>query len=198
MRSDKKLFLVFTLLLVITTILFVARGAELFIRNNKLYKLKTDYQAQLVKAQNNISADKEIWNKILSANSAVLTNENPEVAQTRGNAEELKNSASEDFREAIEWAEQKNQETSSNLFSPFDKSDFLDTYYKESNNTLEEVENMEKKISNIKLSEVAILFTLVMLSIGYKFLINNDKVNTGTTVLTMVLAIIALVASFVL
>ena len=85
--------------------------------SNELNHLEEDYNIELTKAEETLYRDKEIWNQI---NGSTLVNPD-EGEKYLEKVEHIKNEVSQDFLNAIEWAEQKKSEGINIEVTPFEK-----------------------------------------------------------------------------
>lgn len=195
-NEEKSLIKLTTMLIIITTALFIARGFLIFRGYKQIASLEDKYTLEKNKAENNIKKDKEIWDKINSKTRGVITNSTDKnySNESSESIENLKAGLSNEFSDAIEWAERENMNYSVAIVTPFDKEGYLDTYYTEVNNVHLQITEKNATISNNKTSETGFVFTLVLLIVELIMTTNSNFKSRKTKWTILGLAIVTLIS----
>ncbi|MBR3134591.1 MAG: hypothetical protein IKG56_03930 [Clostridia bacterium] len=148
--------------------------------SNELNHLEEDYNIELTKAEETLYRDKEIWNQI---NGSTLVNPD-EGEKYLEKVEHIKNEVSQDFLNAIEWAEQKKSEGINIEVTPFEKEGYKDTYYERANKIKEEKNKKDKKIKKIK-NQKELLYIAILLFLCEIAIISNVKFISGNNIVLL-------------
>lgn len=201
-KSKKQIDLKITsILIIILAIIMIVEFCIQTVEYNKISGLRKEYETAKQADDRELEADKEKWEQI---------NEYEELAYDSGTPREqsekyiisisdIKQQASDEFYEAIEWAEQQNEMNEFSKVTPFDKEGFVYTYYTKSNEINEKISNIENRVEKINLNSNCANFAMMILIVQLVIILIMQNTETKNYMLKImyILAIILIVLAII-
>lgn len=201
-KSKKQIDLKITsILIIILAIIMIVEFCIQTVEYNKISGLRKEYETAKQADDRELEADKEKWEQI---------NEYEELAYDSGTSREqsekyiisisdIKQQASDEFYEAIEWAEQQNGMNEFSKVTPFDKEGFVYTYYTKSNEINEKISNIENRVGKINLNSNCANFAMMILIVQLVIILIMQNTETKNYMLKImyILAIILIVLAII-